>query len=73
MKDSSLQEYKEPRHALCKLADHGKLNKYKERKEVNIFLKLYKSNGADCPYLLALTKAIHTTNPDLYNKLLMIK
>ncbi len=73
MKDSKLQDYKKPRYKLCTLADKGKLEVFKDKKEVNIFIKLYKSNGGNCPYLLALTKAIHKTNPDLYNRLMSIK
>lgn len=73
MKDNSLQNYTKERYKLCTLADEGKLKAYKQRKEVNIFLKLYKSNGANCPYLLALVKAIHKTNPDLYTRLISIK
>ena len=69
-KDSKLEDYTKHRHHFCKLIDTGVMDVYKDKKEVKMFTKLYKSNGLNCPYLLALTKAIHQTNPDLFNRLI---
>jgi len=68
-KKQQLKNYQEYRHKFCKLVDNKTINIYKDRKEVKMFKKLYKSNGANCPYLLALTKAIHITNPELFSRL----
>ena len=71
-KKQPLEDYKTYRHTFCKLVDNKAIDVYKHRKEVKMFKKLYKSNGANCPYLLALTKAIHITNPELFSRLTRI-
>ena len=68
-KTEPLESYKKYRAKFCKLVDNNTIDIYKDRKEVKMFKKLYESNGLNCPYLLALTKAIHVTNPELFSRL----
>jgi len=71
-KNTALEDYNEYRHLFCKMVDNDSIEIYKDRKEIKMFKKLYKSNGENCPYLLALTKAIHITNPELFNRLIAL-
>ena len=74
VKDINLNSYKSFRKKMCKMIDKNLLSeKTLKQKEMNIFVKLYRSNGRYCTYLLALCKAIHITNPNLYNRLNELK
>tara|TARA_B100000131_G_C18116427_1_gene611455 strand:- start:2763 stop:2999 length:237 start_codon:yes stop_codon:yes gene_type:complete len=74
VKDINLNAYKPFRKKICKLIDKDLLSeKTLKQKEMNIFVKLYRSNGRNCTYLLALCKAIHKTNPKLYERLGQLK
>tara|TARA_B100001250_G_C19813988_1_gene797260 strand:+ start:2317 stop:2553 length:237 start_codon:yes stop_codon:yes gene_type:complete len=74
VKDINLNTYKPFRKKVCKLIDKDILSKNTlDQKEMNIFVKLYRSNGKHCTYLLALCKAIHSTNPKLYERLEQLK
>tara|TARA_Y100000593_G_C4224902_1_gene293882 strand:+ start:487 stop:738 length:252 start_codon:yes stop_codon:yes gene_type:complete len=70
----NLDGYKPIRSLLCNLIDKNLLpDTIQKTKEISMFKRLYASNGKNCTYLLALCKAIHTTNQLLYNKLLTTK
>ena len=72
--NNALDSYKPLRELLCTLIDKDLLSqRLKNNREVKMFMKLYESNGRNCTYLLALCKAIHNINNELYNKLLTVK
>jgi len=74
IRNKSLDSYKPVRALLCTLIDKDLLSeRLQKNREIKMFMKLYESNGKNCAYLLALCKAIHSTNNELYQKLLTVK
>ena len=68
--DINLNFYKPFKYKVCRMVDKNVLSENTlKQKEMNMFVKLYETNGKYCTYLLALCKAIHKTNPKLYERL----